>query len=129
MEKKCIHAEKAPPAVGPYSHAVVANGFVFASGQCPFAPDGSGPLRGTIEEETHLVMQNVKVVLEAAGAGLPNVVKTTAYLVDMANFQRFNAVYKEYFPENPPARTCIQAARLPLDVQVEVEVIALLPGS
>jgi 2-iminobutanoate/2-iminopropanoate deaminase len=129
MEKKCIHAEKAPPAVGPYSHAVVANGFVFASGQCPFAPDGSGPLRGTIEEETHLVMQNVKAVLEAAGAGLPNVVKTTAYLLDMANFQRFNAVYKEYFPENPPARTCIQAARLPLDVQVEVEVIALLPGA
>ena len=129
MSKQCIHAEKAPPAVGPYSHAVVANGFVFASGQCPFAPDGSGPLRGTIEEETHLAMQNVKAVLEAAGSSLPQVVKTTAYLADMANFQRFNAVYKEYFPENPPARTCIQAGRLPLDVQVEVDVIALLPGS
>lgn len=128
MSKQCVHAEKAPPAVGPYSHAVIANGFVFASGQCPFAADGSGPVRGTIEEETHLVMQNVKAVLEAAGSGLPQVVKTTAYLLDMANFQRFNAVYKEYFPENPPARTCIQAARLPLDVQVEVEVIALSPG-
>jgi len=129
MSKQCINVEGAPPAVGPYSHAVKANGFVFASGQCPFAPDGSGPVRGTIEEETRVAMENVKTVLEGAGSGLQHVVKTTAYLSDMANFQRFNAVYKEYFPLDPPARTCIQAGRLPLDVQVEIDVIALIPGA
>ena len=129
MNKQCIHVEGAPPAVGPYSHAVVANGFVFASGQCPFAPDGSGPVRGTIEEETHVAMQNVKTVLEGAGSGLAHVVKTTAYLADMAMFQRFNAIYKEYFPMDPPARTCIQAGALPLGVQVEIDVIALVPGA
>jgi 2-iminobutanoate/2-iminopropanoate deaminase len=129
MSKQCMNVENAPPAVGPYSHAVVANGFVFASGQCPFAPDGSGPMRGTIEEETRVAMDNVKSVLEGVGTDLAHVVKTVAYLSDMANFQRFNAVYKEYFPVDPPARTCIQAARLPLDVQVEIDVIAVLPGN
>lgn len=128
MSKQCIHAQDAPPAVGPYSHAVVANGFVFASGQCPFAPDGSGPVRGTVEEETHVALKNLKAVLEAAGSGLPHVVKTTCYLADMANFARFNAIYKEYFTSEPPARTCIQAGRLPLDVQVEVEAIAVIPA-
>ena len=128
MSKQCIHAQDAPPAVGPYSHAVVANGFVFASGQRPFAADGSGPVRGTVEEETHVALKNLKAVLEAAGSGLPHVVKTTCYLADMANFARFNAIYKEYFTSEPPARTCIQAGRLPLDVQVEVEAIAVIPA-
>lgn len=129
MSKQCIQAEGAPPAVGPYSHAVAANGFVFASGQCPFAADGSGYVRGTIEEETHLVMKNVQAVLAGAGCTLKDVVKSTVFLSDMVNFQRFNAVYKEYFPQDPPARSCVQAAGLPLGVQVEVEVIAALPGS
>jgi 2-iminobutanoate/2-iminopropanoate deaminase len=127
MSKECIISPGAPPAVGPYSHAVAANGFVFASGQCPFAPDGSGPVRGTVEEETRLALDNLKGILEHAGSGMQHVVKTTCYLKDMADFAAFNGVYKEYFPENPPARTCIQAGALPLGVQVEVEAIAVLP--
>src|SRR5205085_3766478 len=94
MSRTCVHAAGAPPAVGPYSHAVTANGFVFASGQCPFAADGSGPVRGSIEDETRVALDNLKAVLDAAGSGLQHVVKTTAYLSDMGNFQRFNAVYK-----------------------------------
>jgi len=126
MSKKCIHAEGAPPAVGPYSHAVVTGNLVFASGQCPFNPDGSGYSPASIEEETHLVFSNLKAVLAGAGASLPQVVKVTAYLSDMGNFQRFNAVYQEYFPTEPPARTCIQAGKLPLNVQVEIDAIAVL---
>lgn len=127
MSRECIISPGAPPAVGPYSHAVVANGFVFASGQCPFAPDGSGYTHATIEEESRLALDNLQGILEHAGSGMEHVVKTTCFLSDMANFAAFNAVYKEYFPSNPPARTCIQAGALPLGVQVEVEAIAVVP--
>lgn len=125
--KRCIMVEGGPPAAGPYSHAVIANGFVFASGQVPLARDGSGPIRGTIEDEAHAALTNLKVVLEGAGSGLEHVVKVTAFLSDMENFGRFNEVYKQYFPSDCPARTCFQAGRLPLDFQVEVEAIAVLP--
>lgn len=124
MAKECIIANQAPPAVGPYSHAVRANGFLFVSGQGPLAPDGSGIVRGTIEEETRLALENLKAVLSAAGLGLQHVVKTTVYLADMVNFSRFNDVYKTYFTEAQPARTCIQAGRLPLEMQVEIDAIA-----
>jgi 2-iminobutanoate/2-iminopropanoate deaminase len=127
MQKECIFSPAAPPAVGPYSHAVKANGFLFLSGQGPLAPDGSGPVRGTIEEETRVTFENVKAVLADAGADLDAVVKVTAYLSDMVNFGKFNDVYKTYFTENQPARTCIQAGRLPADIQVEIDVIAVIP--
>lgn len=127
MPKECIFSPAAPPAAGPYSHAVKANGFLFLSGQGPLAPDGSGPVRGTIEEETRLTFENVKAVLADSGADLDAVVKVTAYLSDMVNFGRFNDVYKEYFTVNQPARTCIQAGRLPVDIQVEIDVIAVIP--
>lgn len=128
MSKQCINSPSAPPAVGPYSHCVKAGGFVFVSGQCPFAPNGSGPVRGSIEEESRLALDNLRGILEHAGSGMEHVVKTTVFLKDMNDFGAFNAVYKTYFPANPPARTCIQAGALPLGVQVEVEAIAALPA-
>lgn len=128
VSKQCINSPAGPPAVGPYSHAVSANGFLFVSGQCPFAPDGSGPVRGTIEEEAKVALNNLKAILNDCGSGMDLVVKTTVFLKDMNDFAAFNAVYKTYFPENPPARTCIQAGALPMGVQVEVEAVAVLRG-
>jgi len=128
VSKTCVNSPSAPPAVGPYAHAVSAGGFLFVSGQCPFAPDGSGVVRGSIEEESTLALKNLQGILEHAGSGLEHVVKTTVFLKDMNDFGSFNAVYKRFFPENPPARTCIQAGALPLGVQVEVEAIAVLPS-
>ena len=112
--------------MGPYSHAVKAGNLLFLSGQGSLAADGSGIIRGTIEEETHQTFSNIKTVLAAAGATLSDVVKVLVFLKDMDNFKAVNAVYAEYFPENPPARSCIEAARLPGDMQVEIEVIAIL---
>ena len=129
MEKTCIFAPNGTPSIGPYSHAVSAGGFLYVSGQCPFAKDGSGAVRGTIAEETTLALENLKAVLRDAGTSLERVVKVTVYLIDMENFAAFNEVYKTYFTENFPARTCIQVARLPLDIQVEIDVIALLSES
>ena len=126
MSKQCITAEGAPPALGPYSHAVKAGNLLFLSGQGSLAADGSGIIRGTIEEETHQTFSNIKTVLAAAGADLSDVVKVLVFLKDMDNFKAVNAVYAEYFPKNPPARSCIEAARLPGDMQVEIEVIAML---
>ncbi|MCK5862805.1 MAG: Rid family detoxifying hydrolase [Candidatus Hydrogenedentes bacterium] len=127
MKKECVFSPSAPPAAGPYSHAVKANGFLFLSGQGPLARDGSGPVCGTMEEETRYTFENIKVVLADAGVGLDAVVKVTAYLSNMVNFKEFNNVYKEYFVENQPARTCVQAGGLPLNMQVVIEVIAILP--
>jgi len=127
MEKRCIASPNGPPVAAPYSPAVAAGNLLFVSGQGPMARDGSGVVRGTFEEETRLTLDNLKTVLEDAGSSLEQVVKATVFLADMGNFGKFNEVYSAYFPENPPARTCIQAGRLPLDFQVEVEAIALLP--
>lgn len=126
MEKRCIVAPNGPLALGPYSHAVAAGGFLFVSGQIPVSPDGSGVRRGTIQEESRLALSNLKTVLEDCGSGLGQVVKVTAYLSSMDDFAAFNEVYKEFFTANFPARTCIQAGRLPADVKVEIEAIALL---
>lgn len=128
MQKRCIHAEGAPPALGPYSHAVAAGNLLFLSGQGPLSPDGKGVVRGTVEEETRLTFSNIQAVLSEAGATLNDVVKVLVFLDDMDNFGAFNKVYQEYFPSDPPARSCVQAARLPGDMQVEIEVIALLPN-
>ena len=127
MEKQCIFSENGPPAQGPYSHAVAAGNLLFVSGQGPVAPDGSGLKKGTLEDEVRLTLGNLKAVLEDAGSGLQHVVKVNAYLADMDKFGEFNEIYKEYFPMNPPARTCIQAGRLPFDIQVEIEAVAIIP--
>jgi 2-iminobutanoate/2-iminopropanoate deaminase len=124
MTKRCITAPGAPPPAGPYSHAVECGGFVYLSGQVALKPDGSGLLRGTIEEETRQVFANIQAVLAASGVTLREVVKALVFLDDMDNFAAFNRVYKEFFPEDPPARSCVQVARLPGDVKVEIEVIA-----
>ncbi len=126
MEKRCIYSANGPPAAGAYSHAVAAGNLLFVSGQGPFAPDGSGPQRGAFEDEARLTLRNLQTVLEDAGASLESVVKVTAFLADMKNFREFNEVYKEFFLTDCPARTCIQAGGLPLDIQVEVEAIALV---
>lgn len=127
MSKQCINAEGAPPALGPYSHAVRTGNLLYLSGQGPFTAEGVQ--KGTLEEETRQTFKNIEAVLTAAGLTRGDVVKTLVFLDDMNNFKDFNAIYKEYFPENPPARSCVEAARLPADIQVEIEVIAAFPDA
>ena len=127
MKKTCIVSPNASPALGPYAQAVQAGQLLFVSGQGPFARDGSGAVAGTIEEETVRTLENLKTLLEDAGSGLEHVVKTTCFLADMNNFKAFNEVYAQYFAESSPARSCVEAARLPLDIQVEIEAIAIVP--
>lgn len=129
MEKRCIVAPNGPPAQGPYSHAVAIGHLLFVSGQGPISPDGTGVKRGTIQEEARLTLSNLKAILDDSGSGMEHVVKVTAFLANMDHFSAFNEVYKEFFTSNYPARTCIQAGRLPMDTQVEVEAIALLPNA
>jgi len=123
--KEQIFPKDSPPPAGPYSPAVRANGLVFVSGQGPIIPDTGEVLRGPIADQVHRVMQNIEIILEAAGTSMEKVVKTTIYLKDMANFSAMNEVYGSYVQGIPPARTTIQAARLPLDIEVEIDVIAL----
>jgi len=125
FEKKCISVASGPPAMGPYSKVVAAGPLLFISGQGPVKPDGSGVVKGTFEEETRQTLENLKTVIEGAGSSLEKVVKTTVFLADMDRFKEFNEIYKEYFQADAPARSCIQAGRLPADFQVEIEAIAL----
>lgn len=127
MDKRCIFSKNGPAPAGPYSHAVAAGNLLFVSGQGPLARNGGGIVRGTFEEETRRTLDNLKAIIEDAGSGLDQVVKVTVFLLDIGNFAEFNRIYKEYFPKDFPARTCVQAARLPGGIQVEVEAIALLP--
>lgn len=128
MQRENVIAQDAPPPVGPYCHAVKADGLVFVSGQLALASDGSGPIRGSIEEQTRRAIENLEVILEAAGSSLAQVVKTTIFVDDMENFGAVNEVYAEYFGGVLPARSCVEAARLPLGMQVEIEAIALAKG-
>ena len=123
-----IQTDLAPQAIGPYSQAIKvtgANGFIFASGQIPLDPATMQLVDGEIGVQTERVLQNVKAVLEAAGSSLDQVVKTTVFLADMNDFAAMNEVYATFFGESRPARSTVQAARLPRDVKVEIEVIAL----
>ena len=120
---KTIQTSNAPAAIGPYSQAKVVNGFVFASGQIPLNP-ATGEVEGTtIEAQAEQVMKNVGAILKEAGVGFENVVKTTCFLADMADFVAFNSVYEKYFT-GKPARSCVAVKQLPKNVLVEVEVIA-----
>jgi 2-iminobutanoate/2-iminopropanoate deaminase len=126
--RQIIQTEKAPQAIGPYSQAVVAGGFVFTSGQIPLDPLTGEFVAGGIAEQTEQVLRNLSQVLEAAGTGLDRVVKTTVYLADMSDFAAMNEVYGRHFQATPPARSTVQAARLPRDARVEIDVIALAGG-
>jgi 2-iminobutanoate/2-iminopropanoate deaminase len=123
--KQIIATEHAPQAIGPYSQAVVANGFVFASGQIPIDPATGQFVEGGIVEQTEQVLRNVSNLLEAAGTSLARVVKTTVFLADMNDFAAMNETYARFFGAEPPARSTVQAARLPRDARVEIEVVAL----
>jgi 2-iminobutanoate/2-iminopropanoate deaminase len=123
--KEIIQTDHAPNAIGPYSQAVKANGFVFASGQIPTNPETGQFVIGGIAEQTEQVLKNLAAVLEAAGSGLDQVVKTTVFLVDMQEFAAMNEVYGRFFKEAPPARATVEAARLPRDARGEIEAIAL----
>ncbi|MBM4082019.1 MAG: RidA family protein [Planctomycetes bacterium] len=123
--RQIIATKDAPAAIGPYSQAVVANGFVFVSGQIPIDPATGQLVTGDIQAQTRRVLENVKAVLAAAGSSLDSVVKATVFLADMKDFAAMNEVYAEFLGRSAPARATVQAARLPKDVAVEIDVIAV----
>lgn len=123
--RRVISTNLAAAAVGPYSQGVGLGGLLFASGQLPIDP-ATGSFPEGIEAQTHASLRNLKAVLEAGGASLASVVKTTVFLADMEEFAAMNAVYAQYFPDAPPARSTVQVARLPRDARVEVEAIAAM---
>lgn len=123
--KEVIRTANGPQAIGPYSQAIKANGFVFVSGQVALDPATQQLVEGDVAVQTHRVMQNLRGILEAAGSGLDKVVKSGVFLKNMNDFAAMNAVYGEYFPAQPPARATVEVARLPKDVLVEIDVIAL----
>ena len=120
-----ISTENAPKALGPYSQAIKAGGFVWCSGQIPIDPAVNAVTATTIEDQTRQAITNLRNVLEAAGSGLDKVVKTTVFISDMNNFAALNAVYAELFGDTKPARSCVEVARLPKDVMVEIEAVAV----
>ena len=126
MAKEVIATDKAPAAIGPYVQATKVGEMIFTSGQIPLDPATMEIVVGGIEEQAERVMKNLVAVLHAAGADASNVVKTTCFLSDMNNFVAFNQVYARYFGDAAPARSCVEVARLPKDVLVEVEAIAHL---
>ena len=124
--KQIIQTDRAPQAIGPYSQAIKARGFVYASGQIPIDPTTGQFVDGGIREQTEQVLKNVAAVLEAAGSRLEQIVKTTVFLADMEEFAAMNEVYAKFFTSDPPARATVQAAGLPRNARVEIEVVALV---
>ncbi|MFZ5988805.1 MAG: RidA family protein [Bacillota bacterium] len=127
MSIEIISTDKAPAAIGPYSQAVKVGNNVFTSGQIPINPSTGQLVLGSIEEQTRQVLDNLKAVLNAAGVGLENVVKITIFIKNMNDFAAINSVYAEYFKAPYPARSCVEVARLPKDVGIEIEAVAVLP--
>ena len=123
MEKKMIHTDNAPAAIGPYSQAIDLGEMIFTSGQIPVAPNGS--VSSDISEQTRQALLNLKAVVEAGGSNFDKVIKTTVFITDMAQFGDINAIYSEFFKEPYPARSCVQVAALPKGVSIEIEAIAL----
>lgn len=126
MEKKIIKTDKAPGAIGPYSQAVQIGNLLYTSGQIPLDPATGEVVQGDIKLQTKRVLDNLAGVLAAAGSSFDQVVKTMVFIKDMNDFSALNEVYAEYFVNDPPARSCVEVARLPKDVKVEIELIALV---
>lgn len=126
MKRTIVSTDKAPGAIGPYSQAVATDNMVFISGQLPLNPATGELVTNDIAAETRQSMDNLKAILEAAGSSLAQVVKTTVFIANMDDFPAINAVYETYFEKEPPARACVEVARLPKDARVEVEAVALL---
>jgi 2-iminobutanoate/2-iminopropanoate deaminase len=124
--RQAVSTPSAPKAIGPYSQAIRAGSLLFLSGQIPFDPETGDLVSGDIAEQTHRVLKNLGAILQAAGASFEHVVRTTVYLADMDDFAAMNSVYATYFPTPAPARATIQAARLPKDARIEIDVIASL---
>lgn len=125
MKKETVHTDKAPAAFGPYSQAIKTGNFVYTSGQIPIDPATGEIVTGGIEAQTACVLENLSEVLSAAGLELKDVVKTTVFIKDMNDFPKINTVYAQYFKAPYPARSCVEAARLPKDVLVEIEAVAV----
>ncbi len=128
MSRSAISTEHAPAAIGPYSQAIVAGGLVFVSGQLPIDPATGQFVEGDIAAMTRQIFRNLEAILSTAGSSLAQVVKTTVFLADLADFQEMNAAYAEFFGANPPARSTVQVARLPRDARIEIEAVALVQG-
>jgi len=123
VKREAFHSDKAPQPKGPYSQAIIYNEILYVSGQGPVEPTTGSHVQGTIEEQARATLANLKTIIEEAGYTLEGVLKVTCYLSNMGDFDRFNKVYSEYFREAPPARTTIQAGRLPFDIKVEIDAI------
>ena len=126
MAYEVIHTDNAPAAIGPYSQAIKAGNLLFVSGQVPFVPATEEIVEGDVKAQTAQSLKNLQAILKEAGADFSNVVKTTVFIKDMNEFAQVNEVYAEYFGDNKPARACVEVARLPRDVKVEIELIAVL---
>jgi 2-iminobutanoate/2-iminopropanoate deaminase len=124
---RVIATKTAPAAIGPYSQGIQASGFIFLSGQIPIDPGTGKLVEGDIETQTNRVLDNIGALLQASGCAFAHVVKTTIFLYDMADFEKVNEVYAKRFPQNPPARSTVQAAALPRGARIEIEAIACLP--
>ena len=125
MKHQVIHTDNAPKAIGPYSQAVKAGNMLFVSGQVPFVPETMEIVEGDVKAQTAQSLKNVQAILAEAGFDFSHVVKSTVFIKDMNEFAQINEVYAEFFGENKPARACVEVARLPKDVKVEIEVIAI----
>lgn len=126
MKREVITTDKAPKAIGPYSQGIKAGDFVFVSGQIPLDPETGSVISGNIAVQTERVLRNIEAVLDAAGSSMEDVVKTTVYLKDLADFPNFNECYASFFSGNPPARATVEVNRLPKDVMVEIDAVAMV---
>jgi len=126
MEKRIIYTEKAPKPIGPYSQAVIAGNLIFTAGQIPIDPTTNQVVQGDIKEQTRRVLENLRAILEAVGSTFDDVVKVTIYMRDLNEFSAMNEVYSEYFKNSPPARTTVEVSRLPRDVKIEIDLIAIV---
>jgi 2-iminobutanoate/2-iminopropanoate deaminase len=123
--KEIVTTDKGPKAIGPYSQAIKANGFIHTAGQIPLDPATAQIVSGDISQQTKRVLENLKAIVEAAGSSLDKTVKATVYLKDMNDFVAMNEVYGQYFPKNPPARSTVEVSRLPKDARIEIDLVVL----
>ncbi len=126
-DKRIVYTEKAPKPKGAYSQAIIHNGLLYISGQIPIDPKTGTLKKGNIKTEAELVLSNIRIIAEEAGAGMGDFLKVTCYLDDLEDLEIFNNIYKKYFQQDPPARTTIQADGLPLNVRIEIDAIVALP--